>query len=191
MPKTVLGLVGPIASGKGAVLEILRNKGYASYSLSDRIREEIKARNDEITRESLNRVSNELREREGTNVLARRTAEIIERDNPINVVIDSIRNPAEVDYLKQRFNAKIIGVVADQRRRFEMFIARGANTGGVTTWEQFRELDDRELAQAGDHKQQVRRCIELSGIVIENDGTVEDLKGKVELAFTNLAQTKF
>ena len=180
MPKIAIGLVGPIASGKGTVIKILSEKEYSSYSLSDRIREEIKSRGMEITRDTLNTVSNELRENIGTDVWAKRTAELIEKENPEFVVIDAIRNPAEISYLKEKLGIKIIGIIANQARRYEWFHARTTNTAGVSTWEEFKELDDKELKQTGDHKQQVAECLELADIIIDNNGTIEDLKHKVE-----------
>ena len=180
MIRKVFGLVGPIASGKGTVVKILVEQGYTAYSLSDRIREEIRRQGLDITRETLNTVSNELRETLGADILARRTAQLIEKENPEFVAIDAIRNPAEVNFLKEKFGIKIIGIVADQKRRFELFKNRGNNAAGIETFEQFKELDDRELVQEGQHKQQINECLKLADIIIENNGTIEDLKQKVQ-----------
>ncbi len=179
MDKRVFGLVGPIASGKGTVAQILKEKGYSVYSLSDRIREEITARGMEITRETLYEVANDLRGTLGTDILAKRTAELIEKDNPQFVVVDAIRNPAEVTFIKEKFGAKIIGVIADQRRRFDFFKNRGTNKAGVSTWEEFKTLDDLELSQVGSHRQQVKACLDLADIIIDNDGSIDDLNYKV------------
>jgi dephospho-CoA kinase len=186
MAKIVVGIVGPIASGKGTVAKILAEKGYATYSLSDRIREEIKERGQEVTRDMLNMVSNELRGKLGADIWAKRTADLIAQDNPENIVIDSIRNPEEVKFLQQRFGAKIIGIIGDQKRRYELFQARGTNFLGINNWEEFKALDDKELVQTGDHKQQVAACLEMADIIIENNGTVEDLKQKVESFISSL-----
>lgn len=179
MPKKIYGLVGPIASGKGTVAEILKEKGYSIYSLSDRIREEITKRGLEITRETLNKVSNELRETLGTDILAVKTAEIIENDNPELVAIDAIRNPAEVNFVKQKFGAKIIGIVAPQKKRYEFFKNRNINKAGVSSWEEFKDLDDRELSQEGSYRQQVKACLKLADTVIDNNGTLIELKQKI------------
>ncbi|OGH17002.1 MAG: hypothetical protein A3C30_01995 [Candidatus Levybacteria bacterium RIFCSPHIGHO2_02_FULL_40_18] len=186
MPRIVIGLVGPIASGKGTVIEFLKKKGYSAYSTSDVLKEEVKSRGLDVNRANCNLVSNDLRNTLGTDILAVRTAEIIERDNPDIIVIDAIRNPAEINYFRQKFGAKIIGVVANQRKRYDMFRARGIYTDEIQNFEQFKELDDREFAQTGSHKQQIQACLELSDVVIENDGTVENLTQKVELALANL-----
>ncbi len=186
MAKIVIGLVGPIASGKGTIVRILKDKGYVAYSLSDRIREEIIMRDLPVTRKTLNTVSNELRETLGSDILAKRTAEIIEREMAQLVVVDAIRNPAEVNFLKKRFGAKIIGVVADQVKRFDFFIKRGTNTAGIASWEKFKALDDAEMAQQGAYKQQVDGSLKLADIVIKNNGTIEKLREKVEEIISSL-----
>ncbi len=180
MIKKVVGLVGPIASGKGTVAQYLSKKGYKSYSLSDRIREEITARGLTITRESLNMVSNDLRQNLGSDILAKRTAEIIEQEGSEFVVVDAIRNPAEINFLKQKFQAKIIGIVADQKKRFDLFMKRGTNTTGISSWEEFKALDDAELIQEGKYKQQVNECLKFTDAIIENNGTFDDLNAKID-----------
>lgn len=186
MSKIVIGLVGPIAAGKSTTVEILRNKGFVSYSLSDRIREEIQNRNLEITRESLNTVSNELRETIGADVLAQKTSELIDKQNQEKIVIDSIRNPQEINYLKNHFGMYIIGLIAPQEKRFDFFANRGTNVAGITTWEEFKALDDMELAQSGEYKQQVQACLDLADVVIENTGSIEELERKLEIILKNL-----
>lgn len=180
MSKIIIGLVGPIAAGKSTTVTILKQKGFTSYSLSDRIREEIQNRNLEITRETLNHVSNELRETVGADVLAKKTSELIDKENPDKVVIDSIRNPQEINFLKNHFGMYIIGLIAPQQKRYDFFANRTTNITGIDTWEEFKALDDMELAQSGENKQQVNECLKLADIVIENTGTVEELEQKLE-----------
>ena len=189
MPRKVIGLVGPIASGKGIVVEILKQKGYSAYSLSDVLKTEVQKRGLEVSRNNCHMISNELREKLGADILAKQTAEIIDKDNPEFVVIDAIRNPSEIDFLKQKYNAYIIGVIADQKRRYELFAKRGLYSSEIQNFEQFKELDDREMAQEGKHKQQVQACLELSDAIIENEGSVSDLTRKVENYLTSIGQT--
>jgi len=186
MSKIVIGLVGPIAAGKSTTVEILKKKGFVSYSLSDRIREEIQNRNLEITRESLNKVSNELRETIGADVLAKKTSDLINQENQEKIVVDSIRNPQEINYLKDQFSMYVIGLIAPQEKRFDFFANRGTNVAGITTWEEFKTLDDMELAQSGEYKQQVQACLDLADTVIENTGSVEELEKKLDEILKNL-----
>ena len=113
MPKYVIVIVGPIASGKGTVVEILKDNGYIPYSFSDRIKEEIKNRGMEITRFTLNQISNELRQTMSTDIWARRNADKIDQDEPELVVVDGARNPHEVEFLQKKYGAKVLGLTED------------------------------------------------------------------------------
>ena len=90
----LIGLTGRNAAGKGEVAKHLQAIGFQYYSLSDVIRDEIRDRRLEPTRENLIQTGNELRQKFGPSVLADRILERIDDDK--NYVIDSIRNPAEV-----------------------------------------------------------------------------------------------
>ncbi len=179
MPKSVICLVGPIASGKGTVVEILKENDYSPYSFSDRIKEEIKNRGLEITRFSLNEVSNELRQNVSADIWAKKNGEVIDAEGKEFIVVDGARNPAEVQYLVNKYGAKVMGIVADQNLRFERLKSRGLVHENLT-FEEFKELDDRENAQQGETTQQINECLALANITIDNDGTIEELKQKVE-----------
>lgn len=180
MEKIVIGLVGPIASGKGTVIKYLTKKGFLSSSTSDRIREEILLRGQKITRFTLTEVSNDLRQYYGNAILAKKTAEIVDKSGSDKIVIDSIRNPEEINYLKERYNMKVIAVVADQKKRYELFIKRVENSQPMT-FEEFKQLDDKELSGiVGKHSQRVSDCIKMADFVIDNNGTLKNLEEKIE-----------
>jgi dephospho-CoA kinase len=92
----LIGLTGTNGAGKGEAAAYFVSKGYAFFSLSDVIREELERRGEEATRDNLIRTGNELRERFGPDVLARRTMDKVRGP----AVIDSIRNTREVAYLR-------------------------------------------------------------------------------------------
>ncbi|HVZ66693.1 MAG TPA: AAA family ATPase [Patescibacteria group bacterium] len=175
MPKDVIVIVGPIASGKGTVVEILKEKGYIPYSFSDRIKEEILKRGQEITRFTLNQVSNDLRQTLGTDILARRNAEKIDQENPELVVVDGARNPLEVKFLQEKYGARVLGLSANQQTRYERLKARGLVNEDLT-FEQFKELDDRENEQKDEYSQQIKESLKLADKILDNNGTIEDLK---------------
>ncbi len=179
MPKKVICIVGPIAAGKGTLVKILEANGYTPYSFSDRIKEEIKNRGEEISRFSLNKVSNEMKDQYGADLWARKCAELIDQENPDAAVVDGARNPHEIEFLKEKYGAKVIGIVADQETRFARLKARGLVNENLT-FKEFKELDDRENTQTGDTAQQVDECLKLADIIIDNSkGTIEDFKNQV------------
>ncbi len=186
MKKIVLAAVGPMAAGKGTLIEILKKKGFESSSTSDRIREEIRSRGLEITRQSLTEIGNELRTSFGESVLAERTAEHIKNSLSNHFVIDSIRNPKEIQYFKDLYDMKVISIDADQRIRYERFIKRKTNSEPMT-FEEFKTLDDKELyGTAGSHTQRVGDCMKMADVKIENVGSVEELEKRVDDALRSL-----
>src|SRR5688572_22074605 len=134
----LIGLTGRNAAGKGEVAKYLQTKSFYYYSLSDAIRDEIQSRKQPVTRELLIQVGNELRERFGPAVLAERILQWIEDDK--NYVIDSIRNPAEVETFRRSKHFKLIHVDAPIDLRFQRTVQRGREND-PTTFENFKELD--------------------------------------------------
>ena len=184
--KIVIAFVGPIAVGKGTAIKLLEKKGFVSSSTSDRIREEIKKRGEEVDRYSLTKVSNELRETYGDSVLAKRTADVIENIKNKYIVIDSIRNPEEINYLREKYGIKIIALLANQKRRYEQFSNRTLNSQPMT-FEAFKDLDDKELyGTLGEHTQRVSECIKMADATIENVGSIEELEEKLTEVLKNL-----
>lgn len=181
--RQVFGLVGPIASGKGTVADILEKKGYKSTSLSDRIREEIKKRDLSETRQALQDIGNDLREKFRDGILAERTAKRYKNEQKL--VIDSVRNPEEIGVLKKYFDIAIIGVTASRKKRYEL-VKKRQRKGDVKTWEEFLEKDKKEFGKKA-HSQQVGECLKMSDFIVKNEGTKEELVKKTEALIKRIA----
>ena len=93
----VIGLTGPNAAGKGEAALYIKSKGFVYHSLSDILREEAKKSGIEASRENLIRLGNELRRKNGPAFLAIRAIKGLR--NTENHIVDSIRNPAEIEAL--------------------------------------------------------------------------------------------
>jgi dephospho-CoA kinase len=186
---SVIGLVGPIASGKGTVAQILKELGFEYYSLSDRIREELVSRGLPITRQYLQDVGDELRGSLGADILAVRTTGKIDIQSETRIVIDSIRNPAEIGYLKEHLGAKIVGVNASPEVRYDRLVER--NRGGEPlSREEFLAMDARETEKTTDsHKIDISGCLELADYVIANNGTPDDLMEGLTRFFRETRET--
>ena len=170
----LVGLTGTNGAGKGEVAAYLGKKGYGYLSLSDVLREELAARGLAASRDNLIVIGNELRARFGPDVLARRTmAKVL---GP--TVIDSIRNPSEVDYLRRQDGFVLIAIDAPIEVRFARARARGRDESAATL-EEFRAKEDVEMA-GGETGQQVARCMAMADRSVMNDGTLEELWRKVE-----------
>jgi dephospho-CoA kinase len=169
----VLGVTGPNAAGKGEVSAILSGMGFAIHSLSDIVREEALGRGLPPEREHLIRVGTELRERYGPGVLAERLLPRLGgRD-----VVDSIRNPAEVEVLRRVAGFSLLGVRAPAEVRYERS-RRRARPGDPASFEEFlsRERQENSLNPAG---QQLQATFDLADRIIENDGDLGALRAQV------------
>ncbi len=173
----IIGLTGKNGSGKTEVSEYLKNRGFEYHSLSDEIRNEIRRRGLEITRDELIDIGNELRERYGPGVLAERILSHLEQEH--NYVIDSIRNPNEVEVLKRRKDFILLAVEADSHIRFERSLKRGRENA-AESFEQFMEEETRELESDNPANQQLHATQRKADRVLSNNGTIEELHRKLD-----------
>ena len=153
---------------------ILRDLGFAVHSLSDVVREEAAARGLPPERGHLIEIGNELRRRHGAGALAERIVPRLDgRD-----VVDSIRNPSEVQVLRRVPGFVLAHVTASAATRFGRSVAR-ARPGDPETLEAFRLREEQENATdpAG---QQLDRTAALADVVLDNDGDRVALREAVE-----------
>jgi dephospho-CoA kinase len=176
-----VGLTGPNASGKGEVARHLASLGFRVVSLSDVVREEATRRGLDHMRDTLIRTGNELRALGGPGALARAILSRLEG----RAVVDSIRNPGEVEVLRRGPRFVLIGVDAPQRLRFERSMLRGRAGDGATLAEfAAKEARENSATEAG---QQLLATLALADIVIQNDGTIAELRAHVDAALGSRA----
>lgn len=168
MDRNIFGLVGPIASGKQVLADFLKERGFVYVSLSDEVRKETKKRGLSIVRENLQNVGNALRQEFGNDVLARRALATFNQEIDL-LVVDSIRNYAELELLRKLLPIKIIGVDAPAELRLERYLARASerHEDGITA-EDFWKADKRDRGENMASGQQVDICLLGSDLVIDN-----------------------
>lgn len=181
MERVVIAFTGPTASGKGTAANFLKETGYSYFSLSDEVRREATSRGLATGKEILQNLGDELRETFGSNVLAVRIAQTDEFKDAEKIVIDGIRHPEEILYFKEFYDAKIIGITASEKTRFEYVQAR-KRAGDPETFEEFLRSEQREQGAEGSHAMQVKRCLTMADIVVVNESGVERLRENTEYA---------
>jgi len=178
----LIGLTGRNAAGKGEVARYLQKKSFYYHSLSDVIRDEIRSRDLQPTRELLIAVGNELRQRFGANILAERILAKVEDDK--HYVIDSIRNPAEVNAFRSAKHFKLIRIEAPAEIRFQRILKRQRESDPRTLAD-FIELENRE-AEGDDTSQNLVKVELMADHSLVNDATLEKLYPQVDAVLLKL-----
>ncbi len=173
----IVGVSGPIGAGKTTVCNIFVKKGFRYVSLSDILREECRKRGLEVNRENLRKLGDDLRRELGKAALAVLAHERMQEGN---WVVDSIRVPEEVQFLKSK-GAHTIGVIAPLEIRYERVMERKRD--GSMDLKEFEEVDrhDRSLG--------IDDILRDADYIIVNDGTLEELESNVENLISLLSQT--
>lgn len=173
-----IALVGKNGSGKSACCDYLKVKyQFKVLSLSDILRESLKERQEKETRHHLMAMGNELKEKYGYEYLAKASYEKVKHQDT-SVVFDSIRHPLEVSFLKNQ-SVLLLAIKASQACRFQRIQDRNRQ-GDLFDFQQFKEQEAMEAAGAS-QGQNLNACEEACEFFIENEGSLDDLKLKLDL----------
>jgi len=179
----LIGVVGQIACGKGILVDYLIKKlGFISFSLSSILHDELEKKNiKEFARKTLQDMGDELRKRYGDSILAKRAIKTLLKQGKNRVVIEGIRNPGEIEFLKKNPNFILIGVKAKRELRFKRLLSRG-KPWDPKNWNDFVKVDRRDLG-VGQNKsgQQVGRCLVYCDFILTNNKDVKDFQRKVDV----------
>jgi len=162
----IIGLTGTYGAGKDTVAAYLeKSRGFTHYSLSDVLRLELEKMGLQPTRENLIRTGTELRQNEGSSVLAKRILTNFKKGN--NYIVTSVRHPAEISELKKHEGFFMVNVDAPAEIRFERLTKR-ARSGDPETLEKLLEMEKLESQTSGPG-QQLGECRKLADYTLLND----------------------
>lgn len=172
----IVGITGPIASGKSILAEMLVERGFIRLTLSEEVREEARVRGIPIERTALQNLGNEMRSKHGNGYWALR---LITKTQPNkNYVIEGIRNQGEVHELRKERNFILIGVTAPEELRLQWILKRTKDSDPKTL-EGIRTIDARDRGKGeAAHGQQSEACFAMADAYIINNTTLEDLRLK-------------
>ena len=179
----IIGLTGSFCGGKDTVGDYLKEKGFMHISLSDILREDLKAKKKKVTRENLQKIGNELREKHGNSVLAERVLKklIVGKD----YVITSIRHPDEVNALKKKYDFHLVKVDAPLEVRF-LRMKKREREEDPQTIEEFKAMEELEMTGQTGSGQRIGECMSMASIVLMNDSDVYTLMKKVDKMVADL-----
>ena len=175
-----------MGTGKGEISKRLQDRGFKYISLSDMVRKEADEKGLEHTRENLQGVGNELREKNGPGILGQKIREEIEKEEGNkfgagNWVIDGIRHPQEAAEIKQIPDSHLLAVTASPKTITDRIKTRKRPGEESVTKEQIIEKLMKESGIGEeDSGQQVKKCLDISEYLIINEGTLKELGDKLE-----------
>lgn len=176
MNKLIIGITGQMASGKTTIAEyIIEKYGATSHRFSTPLRDILNRIYVENTRENLQKLSEPLRAAFGEDTLAKVIAHDVQADTSHLIVVDGVRRPADVAYLKDVEGFILLALTAEMKIRYERLTQRTENVDDQNkTFEQFQKDHEQEPEQKIDEVSQG------ADITLENNGSVEDLFAQVD-----------
>jgi len=174
----VIGITGSFGAGKGAVVHYLcSKKNFKHYSASGFITEEIIARNLPVNRDTMTEVGNDLRKKHGPSYIIDTLYRRAKAEGE-DAVIESLRAVAEVRSLKS-LGGHVIGVSADAIARYKRSVGRNSAKDQVD-FETWKKQEKIESDNSDPTKQNIFKALEESDTIIENNGSLKELRGKIE-----------
>ncbi|RLF26744.1 MAG: dephospho-CoA kinase [Thermoplasmata archaeon] len=170
----IVAFTGMPGSGKSEAVKIAMELEIPVVRMGECVWEETKKRGLKLTDENVGRVANEMREKQGMDIWAKKT---IEKINPSwsKVVIDGVRNREEVDYFRNRLGEDftLVAIHASPKTRYKRLLSRKREDDNLST-EKIRERDERELRWG------LGVLIAFADVIIINEGSLEEFKSKVK-----------
>ncbi len=154
-------------AGKSTIADGLKPKEYDIINMGNAVREEVKKRNLEPTRDNLGKLMLELREKNGPGAIAELIKSQIESSTAKVILIDGLRSNDEIQVLRKFGNVKLLAIHASTDTRFNFLQKRGRSDDPQTK-DHFEERDNRELGVG------ISNPIALSDDAISNTGLTKD-----------------
>ena len=169
--RLIVCLTGMPGAGKSTVASFLKEKGFATVTMGDAVREEAKRQGLEPTDANLGKLMLKLRQDLGQGAVAHLVLRKLKRDGSSgNVVIDGLRSIPEIEVLKKVGHVKLLAIHASQDTRFKHLVDRGRSDAPASS-DEFAGRDKRELSVG------ISEAIALADETISNnDLTLDQLK---------------
>ncbi len=176
MKKQIIGVTGPMASGKGTVADYYKkNHGAVSFRFSSALFDILNILGLITDRNNLFRISKILRAEFGEDTLAIALASKVKKSEEKLIIVDGIRRDADVEELRKIDGFRMIYIDAPIEKRFERMKLRGEKEDDARkTFEEFKVEHNLETELS------IPPLKANADIVIDNSGTLDELYLKLE-----------
>lgn len=176
MEKIIIGLVGPIASGKGVTKRYIEEKYQGKdCRFSSILRDILNRVNLPTSRENLQKISTVLRQSFGEDLLAKAISIDASRLEAGIVVIDGVRRMADIKYLRELPNFFLVKIDAEHTERHQRVIRRNENPG-----DDKKSFEDFVKDHEAEADREVPIVMEEAKYSIHNNGTIEELYTQID-----------
>lgn len=176
--KIIIAITGTLGSGKGTVVEFLKQKGFKHYSVRSFLMQEIEKRGMSVTVDSMYKLANELRKENSPSYIIEELYKQAEKED-CNTIIESIRNPGEIEALRNKNNFYLIAVDANQKIRWQRIVKRKGDVSDDISFEKFKFEEKRQMQSDNPNEQNLSKCIEMADFKLDNSESLERFKEKI------------
>lgn len=172
----ILGITGNIGAGKSHVTSYIQNTyGGVSFRYSTMLRDVLKRIHVEETREHIQTLSTILRTHFGDDLMSKVIAKDVEQSGESLIIVEGIRRPSDVTYLKDLPGFHLIAVTADIRTRYERITKRNENADDTgKTFAQFQHEQTQEA------EGEIVAIMADAEVTIDNSGSMEMLHAHID-----------
>jgi dephospho-CoA kinase len=183
----IIGITGTLGAGKGTIVDYLKEKrNFRHYSVREYLIKEIDKQGFPVNRDSMTSVANRLRSDHHPAYIVEELYKQAVRAGE-NAVIESIRTPGEVDFLRKQSSFCLFAVDADPKIRYRRIRQRASETDHID-FETFISNEAREMSTTDPSKQNLSRCIQMADFRFDNNGDVTSLYTRVDLVLRQITK---
>lgn len=184
----IIGITWTIWWWKGTISDyLIKNKWFKHYSVSDYIVEEIKKKWLEINRDNMYQIWRDLKKTNWADFIVK---ELYKRAKIEwkSAIIESIRSPWEVDWLKELEDFKLLSVDADIKTRYERILLRKSAKDNID-YPTFVANNEREWDSDSTDPTKINlsKCVKLADYKFDNNWSFQDLYTQIDETLKTLS----